>query len=158
MPIAWMISSNAQQETLTFFLRTVRAANSDVKPARFMTDKDRAQINSIRIVFPESQLQLCWWHVLHDWHQYFMTSHHPELWNLLKAWVRITDQGEFDRQWEKIQKIAPKSVIDYLQAEWLGDRNLWSAVARTDRSLLELSDTNMLVEAYVISSTSLAYS
>jgi hypothetical protein len=56
---------------------------------------------------------------------------------------------EFDRQWEKIEKIAPASVVEYLKTEWLGDRDLWSAVERTGRSMKELGDTNMLVEAYV---------
>src|SRR3954451_5044644 len=142
-----MISSNAHQETLTFLLRKLRDGNPDVKPKRIMSDKDRAQMNSVRLVYPESQLLLCWWHVLHAWQQHFVTSQHPELWKLLKAWVRITDQEGFDRQWEAIKNVAPASVIQYLEMEWWGDRTLWAAITRKDRSVFELSDTNMLVEA-----------
>lgn len=82
-----MISSNAQQETLTFLLRSVRAASPGIAPKRIMSDKDRAQMNAIQLVYPDSQLLLCWWHVLHAWQKHFVTSQHPKLWALLKAWV-----------------------------------------------------------------------
>src|ERR1700730_7661632 len=144
---AWMITSNVQQETLTFFPQTVRARNGNVKLKWIMSDKDHAQMNSIRLIYPESQLLLCWWHVLHTWQQYFVTSHHPELWSLLKAWVRITNQETFDRQWECIKALAPASVTQYLETEWWAEQDLWSAVIWKDCSVLELSDTNMLVEA-----------
>ena len=149
MPVAWMLSTNGQQETITYFLRQVRKANPSVIPANFMSDKDRPQMTSVRIVYWESFLLLCWWHVLHAWQQHFVISHHPELWMLLKEWIRITDEDTFNQQWESIKHCAPASVIDYLEKEWLNDRDLWSAIARKDRSILELGDTNMLVEAYV---------
>jgi hypothetical protein len=158
MPVAWMISSNATQETVTFFLFKLRAASPHVKPKWVMSDKDRAQMNSIRRIFPEAQLLLCWWHVLHAWQQHFVTVHHPELWELLKAWIRIPNQSEFDEQWERIKVIGPPSVVAYLETEWLGEQKLWSAVARTGRSIRELGDTNMLVEAYVASSPSICLS
>ena len=142
-----MISSNSQQETLTFLLRTVRNDNPDVKPKYIMSDKDRAQMNAVQCIYPASRLLLCWWHVLHAWQQYFVISQHPKLWELLKAWVRITDPEAFDRQWELIKEIAPPSVRQYLETEWWAERDLWSAVSRRDRSVYELSDTNMLVEA-----------
>jgi hypothetical protein len=87
--------------------------------------------------------------VLHAWQQHFVTSHHPELWTLLKDWIHLTDQDEFNKQWDKIKLIAPLSVIQYLEKEWVADQQLWSAVTRNGRSIQELGDTNMLVEAYV---------
>jgi MULE transposase domain. len=149
MPVAWMISSNATEATINFFLRTVKGRNPAVKPKWFMSDKDRAQLNSIRSWYPDSKLLLCWWHVLHAWQQHFVTAHHPKLWDLLKTWVRITDMGEFDKRWTEIQSIAPPSVIQYLKTEWLGDRDMWSAVTRMDRTIFEQGDTNMLIEACV---------
>jgi hypothetical protein len=150
MPVAWMISSNATKDTVTFFLMRLWIASPDVILKRVMSDKDRAQMNSVKQVYPESHLLLCWWHVLHAWQQHFVTAHHPELWALLKAWVRLTDDSLFERQWEKIRQIAPESVVQYLENEWMGDRHLWSAVSRKGRSVLELGDTNMLVETYII--------
>jgi hypothetical protein len=74
-------------KTMTFLLHSVRAANPGIKPKRIMSDKDQAQMNEIWVVYPESQLLLCWWHVLHAWQQHFVTSQHPKLWDLLKAWI-----------------------------------------------------------------------
>jgi hypothetical protein len=146
MPIAWMVSSNGQQETMMFLLLKLWARNPDVKPKWIMSDKDRAQINSVEFVYPEAQPLLCWWHVLHAWQQHFVTSQHPELWALLKKWIRTTEQDAFDRQWDAIKQIAPASIIQYLETEWWEDRNLWSVISRKGRSILELGDTNMLVE------------
>jgi hypothetical protein len=147
VPIAWMLSSNAQQETVAYFLERVRDASPDVVPKRIMSDKNHGQLNAVKAVYPNSQLLLCWWHVLHAWRSHFVTAHHPELWELLKGWVRITGVEEFDQKWEAIQRLAPQSVTEYLRKEWIPDRDLWSAVARKDRSVWELGDTNMLVEA-----------
>jgi hypothetical protein len=87
--------------------------------------------------------------VLHAWQQHFSTHNFPELWDLLKRWIRITDREEFQKNWEKIQTIAPQSVIDYLKEYWVNDTyvRLWSAVYRQDRNIFQLCDTNMLVEA-----------
>ncbi|KLO08396.1 hypothetical protein SCHPADRAFT_815774, partial [Schizopora paradoxa] len=43
---------------------------------------------------------------------------------------------------------APQSVILYLEKNWMSETKLWSAVARRNRSIHELSDTNMLIEAW----------
>ncbi|KAJ7602617.1 hypothetical protein DFH06DRAFT_912730, partial [Mycena polygramma] len=45
---------------------------------------------------------------------------------------------------------APDSVIEYLQTYYLGQETLemWSAVYRKDRTVFQLCDTNMLVEAW----------
>ncbi|PPR02766.1 hypothetical protein CVT24_002240 [Panaeolus cyanescens] len=150
IPCAWMISSNATENTISFFARQIQSRFPNISPDYFMTDKDQAQINSLKQCFPRSAILLCWWHVLHAWQQHFSTSAFPELWTLLKRWVRITDKQEFDRMWDKIKVIAPTSVVEYLTTNWLGDETVkqWSAVYRTDRSIFQDSDTNMLVEAW----------
>lgn len=142
-----MISSNATEVTIDHFLGTIQARHPDIEPKRFMSDKDRAQMNSIRRRYPNSKLLLCWWHVLHAWQQHFVADQYPELWQLLKGWIRITDGTEFGAQWEKIKAVAPPSVTEYLERNWLPEKELWSAVFRQDCGIYELSDTNMLVEA-----------
>ena len=80
IPIAWMLSSNAQQETIDYFLAMLRKNNPDVIPECWMTDFDKAQINAIRNRHPESKhVYLCWWHVLHAWQQHIVINHYPEL-------------------------------------------------------------------------------
>lgn len=149
MPAAWMISSNGTEETITHFLNAIRTQNPSIKPEYFMSDQDHAEMNSIGRVYPESASLLCWWHVLHAWQQHFSTHNFPEVWDLLKRWIRITDREEFQNTWGKIQTIAPQSVIDYLKEYWVNDTyvRLWSAVYRQDRNIFQLCDTNMLVEA-----------
>ena len=153
-----MLSNSGTAETISYFLRLVRKKNPGVLPSRFMSDRDLAQLNALAAVYPESKLLLCWWHVLHAWQQYLQISQHPELWRLLKGWVRIVDASEFSRRWEEIKAIAPEYFIFYLEQYWLGKSTetlqvdwevLWSAVHRQGATIFEESDTNMLIEAYV---------
>ncbi|KZV87284.1 hypothetical protein EXIGLDRAFT_840088 [Exidia glandulosa HHB12029] len=149
LPVAWMVSSNGTEQTLTHFLRVFRARNP-VVPRIWMSDKDRAQLNSLRAVYSELfvLVLLCWWHVLHAWQQHFSTTLYATLWTLLKRWIRITDEAEFWTHWEAIQREAPASFIEYIKKEWLPEREMWSAVSRTERNVFERSDTNMLVESW----------
>jgi hypothetical protein len=71
------------------------------------------------------------------------------MWALLKKWIRLTDCKEFTDCWVEIQKLAPPSFISYLENTWLKHWRMWSAMERQNCTILELSDTNMLVEAYV---------
>ncbi len=158
MPCAWMLSSNATGQTIYFFLKTIRLWNTSVIPRYFMSNRDLAQLNAISSAYHESIIFLCWWHVLHAWQQHFSITAHPGLWEILKKWVRLTDATEFNNYWLWIQLIAPSSMTEYLQKYWVGgDCNdwitgpeLWSAVFRIGRDIEEVSDTNMLVEAYIL--------
>lgn len=149
MPAAWMLASNGTEVTIDYFLSLLRKAHPNIKPLKFMSDKDWAQLNAILRRYPESRLLLCWWHVLHAWQQHFSIVHFPELWTLLKGWIRITDDTEFDTRLEEIKAIAPQSFMAYLETNWLKERDIemWSARFRRNRSVFELCDTNMLVES-----------
>ena len=144
-----MLASEGTQEMHLFYLRSFRLKNPSVIPRFFMSDKDHAQMNAIEIVYPapETRLLLCWWHVLHAWQQHFHINEFPELWEDLKRWIRIDDAAAFEAHWVKIQSEAPTSMVNYLQKNWMNATHLWSAVARRGRSIHELSDTNMLIEA-----------
>jgi hypothetical protein len=76
---------------------------------------------------------------------------HPELWGLLKHWIRMADLHDFNTAWAKIQAMAPPKFVEYLNSYWMPPQvvRMWSAVYWKDRSIFELCDTNMLVEAYV---------
>ena len=47
---------------ITRFLRDLKAKGK-IHPRFVMTDKDMAQINSIRAVWPAAGVQLCYWHL-----------------------------------------------------------------------------------------------
>jgi hypothetical protein len=115
-----------------------------------MSDFDFAQINACLAAY-QSFILLCWWHVLHTWQQHFHIASHPELWDVLKKWIRMTEQADFDAAWQQIQGMAPESFINYLCRYWMPEHivRMWSAVHRKNRSIWELCDTNMLIEAYI---------
>lgn len=76
-------------------------------------------MNAIRVVYSAVLLLLCWWHVLHAWQQHFHIKDFPELWSLLKKWIRITDEAEFKKARENIRRLAPNSFNEYLDKYWM---------------------------------------
>jgi hypothetical protein len=62
--VAWMLASNGMTDTIAFFVGWVRDVSLAVQPAVIMTDRDHMQINALRIIYPDSQILLCKWHVL----------------------------------------------------------------------------------------------
>ena len=153
VPIAWMLSSNGTQITIQYFMNLVRSRSPDVSPSIFMTDRDQAQVNAICETYPTCRIFYCWWHVLRAIRSHFVTTEFQELWALIQKWVRTTDQYEFDAWWEDIQNdhTVPQSLSKYLAREWLPVKEMWSAVFRQNRTIFEEGDTNMLLEAYVLS-------
>ena len=66
--------------------------------------------------------------------------------------MRIQDELEFQATWMTIQKLSPPSFLSYLEKYWMPQEFLvmWSAIYRKGCNINEMSDTNMLVEAYVM--------
>jgi hypothetical protein len=143
-----MISSNSTEETVSFFLKSMKDRFPAVDPEYFISDKDQAQLNSIECHYPMAMIYLCWWHVLHAWRSHFSTSEFPELWEKLKKWIRIADEAEFWDEWKTIRAIAPVSVVEYFETHWIPNVKQWSAVHWVGRTIFQDSDTNMLVEAW----------
>lgn len=116
-----------------------------------MTDCDQAQIAALQIVYPESRLFLCTWHVLRAMRSHFVTSQFPGLWEKVKALVDEEDLAKFFKIWDEISRdpSIPQSVVEYLDTEWLQVSHMWSKVARRNRSIFEEGNTNMLIEVYV---------
>jgi hypothetical protein len=161
IPIAWMLASNGRHETILYFLHLNHLRSPGVNPRYIMSDFDWAQINACKIASVDwkhinnertSFILLCWWHVLHAWQQHFHIPQSPELWELLKKWIRMENQEDFDAAWDQIKQTAPDTFVEYLKETWMKDEvvAMWSAVYRSSRSIFEMCDTNMLVEADVI--------
>ncbi|KAJ7164673.1 hypothetical protein C8R43DRAFT_987894 [Mycena crocata] len=132
------------------FLKLHRLQSPLTIPRNIISDFDPAQIHAA-IAEYNAFILLCWWHVLHAWQQHFHIPQEPELWELLKSWLRITDRAKFDQRWAKIKQTA-RSVkfIQYLEKYWMPEHivRMWSAVYRKDRNIFEACDTNMLIEAW----------
>ncbi len=60
-----MLASNGTTNTIAFFVGWVRDATPVVRLVVIMTDHDRTQINALKAIYPDSQILLCKWHVLH---------------------------------------------------------------------------------------------
>jgi hypothetical protein len=150
IPVAWMLASSGSQATIAYFLRLNRLRSPLVIPRRIMSDFDWAQINACLEEY-RTFILLCWWHVLHNWQRRFHIPSNEELWALLKRWIRMTNRLEFDAAWVKIQDIAPRDFVAYLDEYWMPERvvKMWSAMYRTPSSIFEACDTNMPIEAYV---------
>jgi hypothetical protein len=151
VPVAWMLASNGTTDTIAFFVGWVRDTSPVVRPAVIMTDRDRAQINALRIVYPDSQILLCKWHVLRAIRSHFNTNEFPDLWAKVKAFVSASEPADFARLWVEISNdpSVPQSFVQYIRSEWLPEAKMWSLVMRKNRSIFEEGDTNMLLEAYV---------
>ena len=119
-----------------------------------MTDRDLAQIKAIKEVYSDSQIFLCIWHVLRAMRSHFVPDLFQTLWGKVKILVKTKDSQEFQRIWAEISTdpSIPESFVQYLNTEWKPRSHMWSISYRSDRTLLEEGDTNMLIEALVISS------
>jgi len=147
-----MLTSSGTTEIITFFVKWVRDASPSVRPAVIMTDRDQAQIAALQIVYPLSQIFLCTWHVLRAMRSHFVTTQFQALWEKVKTWVITEDLAKFHNIWDEISTdpSVPRSVVDYLAAEWLPVTHMWSKISRKNRSIFEEGNTNMLIEAYVL--------
>ena len=114
-----------------------------------MSDHDKAQMNAVKAVYPETTLLLCWWHVLRAMRMHFRTEEFPELWERVQEWVKTSDQSRFDSVWDWIQTnpSVPQSFVDYLKTNWMGIVPLWAGISRQNRTIFQEGDTNMFIEA-----------
>ena len=144
-----MLSSSSTEATIQFFLNFIKARSPGMVPVIIMSNRDKAQMNAVNTVYPDSRLLLCWWHVLRAIWMHFCTEEFPEVWNRIHEWVKMADQSRFDTIWEWIQTepSVPQSLIDYLKINWMPIIPLWSGTARKERTIFQEGDTNMLIEA-----------
>ena len=86
-----------------------------------MTDCDQAQIAALETVFPQGQVLLGTWHVLHAIQSHFWTDHFPELWALIKKLVSTPDLADFNQIFDKISSdpAFPQSFIEYFSTQWV---------------------------------------
>jgi len=147
-----MLTSNGITEHIAFFVKWVRDASPEVRPAVIITDCDQAQINALEIVYPQSQIFLCHWHVLRAIRSHFVTTEFEALWQKIKALITTDNQATFDSLWYEISTdpSVPPSVVKYLNDMWMKRPHMWSKTFQKNHFIFEEGDTNMLIEVYVI--------
>jgi hypothetical protein len=83
-----MLSSSGMEATIQSFLNFVKEQSPEIKPVIIMMDCDQAQINTIKAVYLDSTIYLCWWHVLHAMRMHFCTEEFLKLWEHVHEWVK----------------------------------------------------------------------
>ncbi len=137
IPVTWMLLSSGIEATIKKFLNFIKMHNLEVMPVIIMSDHNKAQMNAINTVYPDSKLLLCWWHMLHTIQMHFHTEEFPEVWECVCEWVKTSDQSKFDSLWEWIQTdpSVPQSLVDYLKTNWMTIVPLWSGTMRQQRTI-----------------------
>ncbi len=127
-----MLVSNGMTDTIVFFVGWVRDMSLVVQLVVIMTNHDHAQINVLRIVYPDSQILLCKWHVLHAIQLHFNTNEFLDLWAKVKTFVNTSELADFARLWVEIlnDPSVPQSFMQYMKTEWLPEVKMWSIVLR----------------------------
>jgi len=79
IPVAWMLSSSDTEVTIKFFLNFIKMHNLKVMLVIIISNHNKAQMNAINTVYPDSKLLLCWWHMLHVIWMHFCMEEFPEV-------------------------------------------------------------------------------
>ena len=114
-----MLVSNEMTNTIAFFVSWVRDVTPAVRLAVIMTDCDCMQINMLKAIYPDSQILLCKWHVLHVMRLHFNTNEFLDLWAKVKAFVNASESRVFAKLWVEISNdpSVPQSLMQYLRSE-----------------------------------------
>ena len=104
------------------------------------------------VVYLDSQIFLCKWHILRAMRTHFNAFEFSELWTKVRALVSTPDKEEFNKLWSEIlnDPKCPKSFAEYMALQWISNKEMWSLVYRKNQSIFEEGDTNMLIKALVI--------
>src|SRR6267142_5540960 len=100
--VAWMLTSSGMTDTIAFFLCWVQDASLEVQPAVIMSDRNQAQLQAHKDVYPLSQIWLCIWHVLRAMQSHFSITVFQSLWEKVKALVKTEDLAKFYMIWDEI--------------------------------------------------------
>ncbi|XDV36723.1 hypothetical protein PO909_006453 [Leuciscus waleckii] len=158
VPVAYIITSSETQETLTLALQRLRPLFP--KPPRcFMVDKDMSEINALNDVFPESDVLLCWYHVLQAVVRWLMKSDsgvsgpqnssiRKEIIDYFKKMKACPMKADFDRVAKKFLKEFShyKELCNYFQRYWEPISHRWADYGRCYNH--GNSETNNLIERF----------
>ena len=92
-----------------------------VRPEVIMTNRDQAQIDALKEVYPLSQVWLCIWHVLHVMRSHFSTTKFQSLWERVKSLVKTEDLATFYNLWDDISTdpSVHQTFMQYMSTSWI---------------------------------------
>src|SRR6266850_7121496 len=91
VPVTWMLTSSRMTDMIAFFVRWVQDVSLEVRPAVIMSDRNQAQLQALKDIYPLSQIWLCIWHMLWAMRSHFSITVFQSLWEKVKALVKTED-------------------------------------------------------------------
>ncbi|XP_056587061.1 uncharacterized protein LOC130407814 isoform X4 [Triplophysa dalaica] len=157
VPVAFIVTSNEKESTLGLALQQFRRVCP--APRCFMVDKDMCEINALRRVFPESDILLCWYHVMQAVVRWLSktdsgvsglsnTDVRTEIVSFIRKMKLCTTELDFKSTAEQFLKRFEDipALCSYFKDHWLEIGNMWSDFGRCYNHAD--SDTNNLVERF----------
>ncbi|KAG9273244.1 hypothetical protein AMEX_G12351 [Astyanax mexicanus] len=158
VPIAYMITSSEKQATLELALQKLR--HTFLTPPRcFMVDKDLCEINGLRAVFPESDVLLCWYHVMQAVVRWISKTESgvsgfsngdikKDIISFFSKLKSCATRHDFETMAKLFQNRFEEfpALCTYFRDHWLGIGDMWSDFGRCYNHAG--SDTNNLVERF----------
>ena len=138
--------SSEREEQYTWALRMFREALSiDNRPSAIITDRDLALMNALAVVFPNTKVLLCRWHIQNDVKAYVRKNvEDKKLWKpLLDKWSWITyseDESDVDRLLLEVNELSVV-VYEYMRNTWI-DKFKEMFVEAWVRKVLHLGNTS----------------
>ncbi|XP_055070281.2 uncharacterized protein [Misgurnus anguillicaudatus] len=157
VPIAFIITSSEKEATLVMALQQFKRVCP--APRCFMVDKDMCEINALRKVFSESDILLCWYHVMQAVVRWLTKTDsgvsgssnidvRTEIVSFVKKMKLCTTEHDFKSTAEQFFTRFEDfpALCSYFRVHWLEIGHMWSDFGRCyDHAA---SDTNNLVERF----------
>ncbi|XP_048035534.1 uncharacterized protein LOC125261036 isoform X2 [Megalobrama amblycephala] len=158
VPVAFIVTSNEKEATLEIALQQLRRV-CPTAPRCFMVDKDMCEINASRKVFPESDILLCWYHVMQAIVRWLSktdsgisgpsnTDVRTQIISFIRKMKLCATHQDFKSTAEQFLKRFEDfpALCSYFKDHWLEIGYMWSDFGRCYNHAD--SDTNNLVERF----------
>ncbi|XP_070533937.1 uncharacterized protein [Ptychodera flava] len=163
VPVAYIIISKEDKDVLERCFSKIKSKVNEIYPRVIMVDKDQTEISALSSVFPQSDILLCWFHVLQAVHRWITkraggglagtsNAEHRNL--VIQAMLKMKNCSteEDFRQTsgkclDEIDKaIGHNLVSKYLLDEWISVAHMWCHFGR--KMFHEGQDTNNIAERF----------
>ena len=119
------------------------------KTSVFFVDKDQKEISSIRLEFPNSEVLLCWFHVLKSFKGTVAELEVPqttkkEIFALLQKLLHSETEEIFGDHFYELMQVAPKHFYQYMMQNWTNIKPMWVWYDRKKQRTLGNNTTNRI--------------
>ncbi|XP_077864593.1 uncharacterized protein LOC102808709 [Saccoglossus kowalevskii] len=146
VPVAYVIISKETKEVLERCFSKIRDSCDSVYPRVIMVDKDITEISALRCTFPNSDILLCWFHVLQAVHRWLVKRDgglsgqcNTAKGNLvMEAMYKMRDcltKEQFDETSKVVteeidNKVGNTCISNYLRDQWISVAIMWCQFGR----------------------------